>query len=99
MAVRVEFKPAAPQVHTLVAPDNAPNVSVVAEKPGPVKALDKAKGYYKALIALVGSLLVAANQVLPVVPQDAKGWVSSAITVLTVASVALKANENWFDGL
>jgi hypothetical protein len=107
MAVRVEkAKPSAQQIRTLVGtPDATPGSTVpldgvvVAEKDGPVTKVDKAKAYYKALIALVGSLLVGANQVLPLVPDDAKGWVSTAVAVLTVASVALKSNEQWFDEL
>lgn len=101
MAIRVEFKPGQQHIHTFVAGVAPAAVSgtVVDEKPGPPTRLDKAKAYYKGLIALVGSLLVGANQVLPIVPADTKGVVNGAIALLTVASVVLKANENWFEDL
>lgn len=77
----------------------APGVTVIEEKPGNVTRIDKAKGYYKGLIALVGSLLIAANQAAPLLPADAKGFVSGAIGFLTIAGVVLKANETWIEGL
>lgn len=99
MAIRVEFKPVQQQIRTLASTPAPVTGTVVDEKPGPVTRIDKAKAYYKGLIALIGSLLIGANQVLPIVPADAKGAVSTAIAFLTVVSVILKANENWVEDL
>lgn len=77
----------------------APQVTVLESAPGNVTRLDKVKAYYKGLITLVGSLLIAANQALPILPADVKGWVSGAIGFATVALTFLKANETWIEGL
>lgn len=77
-------------------------VKVVDEKVGAVTFLDKAKGYYKGLIALVGSLLIVLNQVSPLlnfIPGNGKEYVSYAIGLLTVAGAFLKENQHWVDDL
>ncbi|TDK85745.1 hypothetical protein EI067_30755 [Mycobacterium paragordonae] len=80
----------------------APQVTVIDEKSGNVTALDKAKRYYKGLIVLIGSFLVMANELTPVLnflPDNGKQWVSGAIGVATVVLTFLKANETWIEGL
>lgn len=83
-------------VQTLV---NDPNtkvvnipVEVVDEKPGPKTANDKIKEYYHTFAVIVGFLLSALTESLPVIPESIKQWVVGAIGVLTILSIALKGN-------
>lgn len=88
-------------IHTFVA-GVAPTVKVVDEKPGPVTWLDKAKGYYKELIVLVGAILVFLNEVTPVLnflPEQDKRYVTVAIGFIAAVSTFLKRNEKWVDDL
>ena len=78
----------------------APPVQVVDERPGAVTFLDKLKGYYKALVTVVGAVLVGLNELTPLtgfLPPTAQHWLSVAISVGTVILTALKANEHWVD--
>lgn len=84
--------------------DPAPNppVVVVATKAGTVTTLDKIKGYYKGLIAAVGSILVIINEVTPLLnflPGQDKQYVNLVIGFITTAAVFLKDNEHWVDAL
>ena len=77
-----------------------PPVQVVDERPGAVTFLDKLKGYYKALITVVGAVLLALNELTPLfdfLPTTAHHWLSVVISVLTAISTFLKANEHWVD--
>ena len=77
-----------------------PPVQVVDERTGAVTFLDKLKGYYKALVTVVGAVLVGLNELTPLtgfLPPTAQHWLSVAISVGTVILTALKANEHWVD--
>jgi hypothetical protein len=77
-----------------------PPVQVVDERTGAVTFLDKLKGYYKALIAVIGAVLLALNELTPVtdfLPTTAHHWLSVAISVGTAILTFLKANEHWVD--
>lgn len=88
-------------IHTVAGAAPAP-VKVVAEAAGPVTFLDRVKGYYKALIALVGAILVIANELTPVLnflPGLDKQYVTIAISAVTAFGVFLRDNEHWLDDL
>lgn len=85
-------------VHTLQASDSR-ELEVKATKEGSVTWLDKAKGYYKALIALVGALLIGATQLSGAVPAEIEPWVTVAISAFTTLGVVLRANEVWVNAL
>jgi hypothetical protein len=77
-----------------------PPVKVVDERPGAVTFLDKLKGYYKALITVVGAALLGLNELTPVtdfLPATSQHWLSVALSVLTAILTFLKANEHWVD--
>ena len=83
-------------VQTLVSdPDtkviNIP-VEVKAEKPGPPTANDKIREYYHTFAVLVGFVLSALTESLPIIPESIKHWVVGAIGILTILSIALKGN-------
>lgn len=92
----IGIAPAAPG-HTLYS--SPPGVQVLATREGSVTWIDKAKAYYKALIALIGALLVGVTQLSGVVPAEAEPWVTVAVSVLTAAGVVLRANETWVNAL
>jgi hypothetical protein len=86
-------------VHDTTTP---PTAVVLEQKPGPVTWLDKAKGYYKGLIATIGAVLVFLNELTPLtsfLPEDAQHWVSVGVAVLTALFTTLKSNEVWLDDL
>ena len=77
-----------------------PPVQVVDERTGAVTFLDKLKGYYKALITVLGAVLLGLNELTPVfnfLPTTAHHWLSVALSVLTAILTFLKANEHWVD--
>jgi hypothetical protein len=77
-----------------------PPVKVVDERTGAVTFLDKLKGYYKALITVLGAVLLALNELTPAtnfLPTTAHHWLSVALSVLTAILTFLKANEHWVD--
>lgn len=101
---RLAVKPnKAQNAQTLSAATEAPTpVKVVSAKTGPVGILDKAKGYYKGLIAAVGSILVIVNELTPLLnflPGQDKQYVTLVIGFLTTVAVFLKDNEHWVDDL
>jgi hypothetical protein len=76
-------------VHSLVT---APQVQVLETGVGPAMLIDKFKAYYKSAIVLVGAVLAILNQVSPLgafLPATARGWLTTAIAVLTVVSAFL----------
>ena len=91
--------PALPALYD--GPDPSPEVQkkVLEVKEGSVTWLDNLKGYYKALIALVGALLIGVTQLSGVVPAEAEPWVTTTISVLTTIGVLLRANETWVNSL
>ena len=92
---RIETPP-----NTEVHGPEVPPVRVVDERAGAVTFLDKLKGYYKALITVVGAVLLGLNELTPVfdfLPPTAHHWLSVAISVGTVILTTLKANEHWVD--
>lgn len=72
---------------------------VVEVRPGEVNWVDKAKGYYKGLIALVGVLLIAFNQLSGTLPDPIDRWVTVLIGIFTTLGVILRANEVWISEL
>lgn len=77
-----------------------PKVKVLTTASGTLTWLDKAKGYYKGLIALVGAVLVILNQLTPVfdfLPGQLKQYFTVAVSVLTAVSAFLVANQHWVD--
>jgi hypothetical protein len=77
-----------------------PSVQVVDERTGAVTFLDKLKGYYKALITVLGAILLGLNELTPLtnfLPATAQHWASVAISVITAILTFLKANEHWVD--
>lgn len=72
-------------------------VQVLKEKPGTVTWLDKAKGYYKEAIAVVGTLVVLLNQLTPLF--GGNRYFTAAAVVVTAVGVLLKNNEQWVDSL
>lgn len=74
-------------------------VEVVDEKPGTVTGFDKFKAYWHSAIAVIGFLLVGLTSAQDQLPSSMKTVVVSIIGVLTVVSIALKANEVWINKL
>ena len=72
---------------------------VLDTKEGSVTWVDKAKGYYKGLIALVGVLLIAVTELSGTLPDPVDQWVTILIGVFTTLGVILLANEVWVDAL
>ena len=72
-------------------------VTVLDTKDGPVTWIDKAKAYYKGLIALLGAILTAITTLT--LPEPMESWVTVTITTITAILVILRANETWIDGL
>lgn len=75
--------------------------SVLKEKDGVVTFLDRAKEYYKSLVALMGTLVIFLNTATPIfkfIPVDQKTltWIVAAVTAI---SVFLKRNETWVEEL
>lgn len=80
----------------------APKALVLQAVPGPVTVLDKAKGYYKGIIAALGSLVIIINEVTPLfnfLPGQDKHYVTVAVAVVTGVLTFLKSNEHWVDDL
>lgn len=100
---RLAVKPNKAQTaETIAAVGPGTPVKVVNAKTGPVGFLDKAKGYYKGLIAAVGAILVIVNELTPLLnflPGQDKQYVTLVIGVLTTAATFLKSNEHWVDDL
>lgn len=101
---RLELKSNAAQTPATLLAANTPGapVEVVAKASGPVSLLDKLKGYYKAVIAVVGALLIVLNELSPIsdfLPTSARHWLTVGIAVLTAASNVLVKNQHWVDDL
>lgn len=77
--------------------------AVVDSKPGPVTAIDKAKGYYHTIIIVVTGLLAFLNQVGPLGEMLPEGGIKSFVTgaILFVGAILtfLKSNEVWVNRL
>jgi hypothetical protein len=74
--------------------------TVVQTTDQPLTWLDKLKSYYQVVMTVVGTLLVAVNQLTPVfalIPAS-KGTVTIVIAVLTALATLLKSNEQWVVG-
>jgi hypothetical protein len=71
--------------------------TVVKTTDQPLTWLDKLKSYYQVAITVVGTLLVALNQLTPVFAffPASKGVITIAIAVLTALATLLKSNEQW----
>lgn len=78
----------------------APKVMVLKSEPGAITLLDRLKGYYKGLIAVITAVLVIANELTPVLnflPGQDKQYVTIAIAVVGSVLTFLKDNEHWID--
>lgn len=86
------------EVHNLTV---APHVKLGDAEAGAVTWLDKAKGYYKGIIAGLTAVLVVINEVTPVlnfiVPTQDKQYVTVAIAVIGGVLTFLKDNEHYVD--
>lgn len=92
-----------PTIRALVSLPNADGgyTNVLKEADGNVTVLDKIKGYYKALYALVGTLLMILTNATPIfsfLPIDDK-YLTIIIGFLTTLSVLMKRNQTWVDEL
>jgi hypothetical protein len=101
--VQLQIKPNDVQnAQTLAAVGAGTPVTVVAASTGAVTFLDKAKGYYKALITAVGAILVILNEVTPLtdfLPENQRHYVSVGVVAITTLANFLKSNEHWVDDL
>lgn len=109
MAVRIEpVKKSNGEILTIANVAEATNhakavtVKVTKETDGPVTLIQKLQGYYKALIVLVGAILVIVNQATPIVnflPANIQHYFNSIVVVLTAISVILVKNQTWINSL
>ncbi|QNN99696.1 membrane protein [Mycobacterium phage Rope] len=77
-------------------------VKVLAEKPGAVNWLDKAKAYYHTIITLIGALVVMLNELTPLsnfMDDTTQRIFSIAVVFFTAALNFLKSNEVWVNKL
>ena len=70
-------------------------VAVLAEKPGQLTLLDKAKGYYHALIAALSTILIFCNELMPAIPDANKPELNVVIATIGAIITAIKSNETW----
>lgn len=99
--LKLDTSPRAPIARLAGTLPTAP-VAVVRTAPGPVTWLDRTKAYYKAVITIIGSLLVLINEATPLLnalPDNGKQYVTVGVVFMTSLSVFLKSNEHWVDGL
>lgn len=83
-------------------PGKAVKVKVTKETEGPVTTLQKVKGYYKAVVAFVGALLLFLQQATPAfsaLPADYQHPFTVVVAVVTAVSVLLVNNQTWVDSL
>jgi nicotinamide riboside transporter PnuC len=89
-------------VATANATAKAVKVKVTKETEGPVTWAQKAKGYYKGIIALITGLLVVLNELTPVMnslPGQDKQYLATVIVIVGTSLTILKSNEHWVDEL
>lgn len=103
MALRIERLPNVEQPRALVGSGvektvNVP-VKITGETDGPVTVKQKVKGYYKSVIALVGSLGASLVAIAPMVPDPFNKYAAGGVLILTVFGVFLKKNEDWVNSL
>lgn len=107
---KLQLNPSRQQLASLVtlptdeAPGKIVNVPAVVtgEKGGPLTWKDKIKNYYKAAIALVGSLVILLAQVQPLtpfLPDQYRGWITVVAAFLSAIGVFLTENQKWVDAL
>lgn len=96
---RIALVTSVPTAPTLYGRHAAVEKQVLAVKEGSVTWVDKAKGYYKGLIAIVGVLLIAATQLVGTLPPEVERGLTILISVLTTVGIILRANETWVDAL
>lgn len=95
------------RVETVQAPQLQPGnqsaeVAVIAEKPGTVTVIDRAKAYYHTIILAVGGTLIALNEATPLtdsLPEGVKSTLTVVIAVLTLILNIFKSNEVWVNKL
>lgn len=101
MAKRIELNKAKTP-HGVQTLAGSQPIKVVAVTEGPVTWQQKAKEYYKGLIALVGAVLIFFNEITPItnfLPTDYRHWVTIIVAFLTTAGTFLKSNQHWVDDL
>lgn len=75
-------------------------VTVVKAVPGTVSLLDKLKGYYHTLIAIVAavvSILAIVGGYEKYIPASLAGYIVTAATLAGAVFTFLKSNEHWVD--
>lgn len=80
----------------------AVKVKVTKETEGPVTFVQKVQGYYKAIVAFVGVLLLILQQVSPLqnlLPANLQHPFTVAVGTVTAISVLLTKNQTWVDSL
>ena len=100
--MRITAAPIATTVYGLAATAGrhaAPEavVQVLDVKPGSVGWKDKAKAYYKGIIAVLGALLTVLTALT--LPAPADTYTAAAVSAITAVLVVLRANETWIDQL
>ena len=99
---RIAIKPnEAVDASVIKAGANLP-VMIVGTGNGAVSTLDKLKGYYKGIIAVITAALVIANELTPVLnflPGQDKQYVTAAIAAAGGLLAFFKDNEHWVDDL
>ena len=98
MAKRIEIVKNGSYVSAFAGAGNVP-VKVTAQTDGPVTTKQKIKGYYKSVIALVGSLAASLVAIAPMVPDPWNKYSAGGVLVFTILGVFLKKNEDWVDSL
>lgn len=95
---RVAIKVVAPPANAAGFSPN-PKAQALVDKsvPGTVTFLDKLKAYWKAIIAFIGVVLLAVNQLSPFLPVDWQHPAAVIIAVLTAVLTFAKSNETWVD--
>lgn len=93
---RVAIKVVAPPKNAATLTPN-PTVQTVADKEaeGSVTVIDRAKQYWKGIIAFAGVALLVIDQLTPIFPANWDHPVAVIVGVLTVIGTFGKSNELW----
>jgi hypothetical protein len=98
---RVDVKIVAPPTDavTLTGVRSGPKAELVTDKSvqGSVTVFDRAKEYWKGIIAFVGVALLVIDQLEPIFPAEWNHYVTVLVGALTVIATIGKRNELWVD--
>lgn len=91
-------------IAALIGPQHVASVpaEVIQVTAGPVSLRQKVAGYYKGLVALVGTVLTLLTApeigaLAPLLPAQYRHWLPIGIGVATVLLTFLTENQHWFD--